>query len=226
MFEDFSEPRNFNVRNNKNNSNGLTINELLSAISENEYPDYILEAINRVKEWLNDAINSSESDDYDPVTAIFEHDYEYEDDSENIENLFSRLGGLEEFADVLPNIKAPEGKPDTIVINIAPPDYEGGLRAAIDYAAVFNRPNCRRIWIISNSFIFDEVIRFSPHVDALSKQGITLRFILVTPWGWVELPLSRATASKQQLVWRSSNEEFNDKAKKRRGKSNSKRNHE
>ena len=43
---------------------------------------------------------------------------------------------------------------------------------------------------MSDTFIFDDVVRYAAHVDALTEQGVTLRFILVTPWGWVELPLN------------------------------------
>ena len=102
----------------------------------------------------------------------------------------------------MPNSKSSEGKADAVIVSIAPPDYESGLRMAIDYAAVFNRPTCKRVWIISDTFIFDDVVKFSAHVDALSEQGITLRYILVTPWGWVELPLSGMTAAKHSFLWR------------------------
>lgn len=213
-----NEAHELNTRNAKKKmpekkTEGMTVNELLSAISETEYPQYILEALANIRDWMNEAINKTDDEEgYDPLTAIFEHTFDFdEDDNGSIENLFERLYDVEKFADVLPNTKAPGGKADTLVINIAPPDYEGGLRAAIDYAAVFNRQNCRRVWIISNSFIFDEIIKYSPHVDALANQGITLRFILVTPWGWVELPLSGATASKNQFVWRNSSEELDKK---------------
>ena len=182
-----------------------TINELLSAISENEYPQYILDALGTVQDWMNDATaKPDEPDEADIFASIFGD--AFSDELHGIDGLFERLEDVGEFADVIPNSRTPEGKPDTIIVSIAPPDYESGLRMAIDYAAVFNRPNCRRVWIISDTFIFDEVIKFSPHVDALSKQGITLRFILVTPWGWVELPLSGATASKHQFLLRTKEE--------------------
>lgn len=215
--------RNNNNKDNKENENNeVMISELLSAISENEYPQYVLDAVSRVQEWMKDMTEKPEgSDENDIFTAIFgdNFNFDFEDDSRGIEGLCERLGDIEEFADVIPNSKAPEGKPDTIIVSITPPDYESGLRSAIDYAAVFNRPTCRRVWIISDTFIFDDVIKFSPHVDALSEQGITLRFILVTPWGWVELPLSGTTASKRQFLWRNeviTEEKPAEKARRRR----------
>ncbi len=90
-----------------------------------------------------------------------------------------------------------------MIISVLAPDCEGGLRTAIDYAAVFNRKKCKRVWIISDAFVFDNAAHFSGHINALEKQGISVRFILVNPWGWVELPLSRASASRKQFTWRS-----------------------
>ena len=117
------------------------------------------------------------------------------------------MNSLEEFADVIPNSKKSGEKSDTIIISLAPPDYEGGLRAAIDHAAIFNRGKCHRVWIFSDSFNLDDVVRFIPHVDALIEQGISLRFLLITPWGWVELPLSGSTVSRQQFLWKTENSE-------------------
>lgn len=192
-----------------------TVNELLSAVSETEYPQYVLSAIEKVQEWMNDSITSTEeSEDTDIFAAIFND--MFDDGMNGTAGLYEKLNEIEEFADVLPNMKKPDGKPDTIIISITPPDYESGLRTAIDYAAVFNRPNCRRVWIISDTFIFDEVIKFAPHVDALASQGITLRFILVTPWGWVELPLSGSMASRHQFMFRT--QDHPEKGKRRNRK--------
>ena len=199
----------------KNPGGEVTVNQLLSAISRTEYPQYILDAIERVRKWMQDATGNTNDNDYeyDPLAAIFEHDF---DESGSVGDLLYSLTDLEEFTDVLPNIKTPEGKADTIVISIAPPDYESGLRTAIDYAAVFNRSKTKRVWIIGNTFVFDEIIKFTHHVDALAAQGITLRYILVTPWGWVELPLSGAMVSKNQFVWQMPREKSQVRKRKTR----------
>jgi hypothetical protein len=196
---------------------GLTINDLLSAISETEYPQYILDALAQIQGWMRETVNAPAEKGMDPFTALFEDGGE-EDEGEGIDALFARLGELEEQVDLIPNIRRPEGRPDVVVVSLTPPDYESGLRTAIDYAAVFNRPNCKRVWIISDTFIFDDVVRYAAHVDALANQGITLRFILVTPWGWVELPLSGATASKRQFMWRAPYEERSGKGSRGKGK--------
>ena len=40
----------------------MMMSELLSAISETEYPAYILEAAKIVQEWMNDAVNRNKHD--------------------------------------------------------------------------------------------------------------------------------------------------------------------
>ena len=183
---------------------GMTVNELLSVISETEYPQYILEAIGKVQEWMKDITERTEEppeDDGDIFASLF--GMGFGEEGFGMEGLLDSLKSIEDFADVVPNPRAPDGKPDTLIISLAPPDCDSGIRTAIDYAAVFNRSKCRRVWIISDTFIFGEVIKFVPHVDALAEQGIMLRYILVTPWGWVEMPLSGSTVSKHQFLWRS-----------------------
>ena len=189
----------------------IMMSDLLSAISESEYPDYILNAIEQVQEWMNEMIKpETESDDEaDMFRALFQ--FEDEEEDNNISKLISRLESVKEYADVIPNMDTPDGKPDAVIVSITPPDYESGLRTAIDYAAVFNRESCKRVWVISDTFIFDEVAKYIHHVDALNEQGIILRYILVTPWGWVELPLSGNMASKQSFL-------FQTEAGKRRKK--------
>jgi hypothetical protein len=175
----------------------LTVKELLSAISETEYPQYVLDAISRIQAWMLETVNAPADQGMDPVTAMFEDGGEMD-----MEKLFADLESLEQYVDLIPNTRRPEGKADVIVVSVNPPDYESGVRTAIDYAALFNRKNCKRVWVISDTFIFTDTIHYAAHVDALAEQGIVLRFILVTPWGWVEIPLSGNIASGQQFLWR------------------------
>ncbi len=199
----------------------VTVNDFLSAISETEYPQYILDAIGQVQEWMKEMTEKPDEpvDENDIFSSIFGQMFGEDD---GISGLFERLKRIENFADVIPNTNAPEGKPDTLIISITPPDFDTGIRAAIDYAAVFNRNKCKRVWIISDTFIFEDVIKFVPHVDALAEQGIMLRYILVTPWGWVEMPLSGTTAAKHKFLWhgRQDNTAPEEKPKVRRRRQN------
>ena len=180
----------------KHKEKDVMITELLSAISETEYPQYILDAISRIQAWMLDTVNAPAERGMDPVTAMFEDGGEMD-----MEKLFSDLESLEQYVDLIPNTRRPEGRADVIVVSVNPPDYECGVRTAIDYAALFNRKNCKRVWVISDTFIFSDTIHYAAHVDALAEQGVALRFILVTPWGWVEIPLSGNIASNQQFLW-------------------------
>ncbi|MDR1377029.1 MAG: hypothetical protein LBJ22_05925 [Synergistaceae bacterium] len=180
----------------KHREKDLTITELLSVISETEYPQYILDAISRIQAWMLETVNAPAERGMDPVTAMFEDGGEMD-----MEKLFSDLESLEQYVDLIPNTRRPEGRADVIVVSVNPPDYECGVRTAIDYAALFNRKNCKRVWVLSDTFIFSDTIHYAAHVDALAEQGVALRFILVTPWGWVEVPLSGNIASNQQFLW-------------------------
>ena len=182
----------------------IMMSDFLSAISETEYPEYIIKAVETVRQWMDEAVNNENPRPKIPdiFSEFFGQDFD-DDAPGSIEDLYRRLEEtIADYADLMPASKTTGGKSDTIIISLAPPDYEGGLRAAIDSAAIFNRGNCRRVWIISDTFVLGEVVNFVPHVDALAEQGITLRFLLVTPWGWVELPLSSASASKQNFQWK------------------------
>jgi hypothetical protein len=181
----------------KHRDKDLTVQELLSAISETEYPQYVLDAISRIQAWMLETVNAPADQGMDPVTAMFEDGGEMD-----MEKLFADLENLEQYVDLIPNTRRPEGRADVIVVSVNPPDYENGVRTAIDYAALFNRKNCKRVWVISDTFIFGDTIHYAAHVDALAEQGIVLRFVLVTPWGWVEIPLSGNIASGQQFLWR------------------------
>ena len=188
----------------------ITANELLSVIGDTEYPQYILEAISKVQEWMQEVTEEPEEspDAEDIFASIFGAAF---GENDEIARLFEKLKTIEDFADVVPNPNAHSGKPDTIVVSMAPPDCNTGIRSAIDYAAVFNRTSCKRVWIISDTFVFGELLAFVPHVDALAEQGIMLRYILVTPWGWVEMPLSGAAASKHKFLWHTRQETQTEK---------------
>ena len=180
----------------KRREKDLTVGELLSTISETEYPQYILEAISRIQAWLLDAVNAPAERGMDPVAAMFEDSGDWD-----MDKLFTDLEGLERYVDLIPNTKRPEGRPDVVVVSVNSPDYEGGVRTAIDYAALFNRKQSKRVWVVSDTFVFSDTVHYAAHVDALAERGVVLRFVLVTPWGWVEIPLSSNVASTQQFLW-------------------------
>ena len=235
------------MKDNNNNFNidfndeDMTVNSLLDAISEIEYPKYLLDAVAAIQEWLrglavnieeasvldddnNKSSGAAEPDNKldDKLEKLDDDELELDDDElmeffnrifdsdepeqseleDSLEDLFEKIDAIDENVDVIPNTRKPAGNKDAMIINLLSPESDGGLRTAIDYAAVFNRSKCKRVWILSDSFVFDDAAHFAGHINALEQQGINIRFILINPWGWVELPLSRASALRKQIVWR------------------------
>jgi len=79
------------------------------------------------------------------------------------------------------------------------------MRMAIDHATLFARGLCRRVWLICDSWLAEDVLRYLPHVRALAEQGIALRVILLSPWGWVEIPVRKEPAVLGSLSWKNEN---------------------
>ena len=198
------------MRKNNISEGDITVGQFFEALSASEYPDYILELIEKLQEWMKEIFiveNNSEKTDrrVDPVTALFETDPELD-----MEELFSRIDWLEKYADVLPNIKRPEGREDVAVINVGVSELESCMRVAIDYASIFNSEKCRRVWVISDSFNFTDISGYVAHISKLSERGIKFRFLLVSPWGWIEMPIEGNEGGKNQILWKT--------VKKRAGK--------
>jgi hypothetical protein len=199
------------MRKNNISEGDITVSQFFEALSASEYPDYILELIEKLQDWMKEIFiveNESEKLDQkiDPVTALFETDPELD-----MEELFSRIEWLEKYADVLPNIKRPEGKEDVAVINVGVAELESCMRVAIDYASIFNSEKCRRVWIISDSFNFMDISGYVAHISKLSERGRKFRVLLVTPWGWIEMPIEgNNDSNRNQIPWKT--------VKKRAGK--------
>ena len=198
------------MRKNNISEGDITVGQFFEALSATEYPDYIMELIEKLQDWMKEIfLVSSDLEKnekrLDPVTALFETDPELD-----MEELFTRIAWLEKYADILPNIKRPEGKEDVAVINIGVAELESCMRVAIDYASIFNSEKCRRVWIISDSFNFMDISGYIAHISKLSERGIKFRFLLVTPWGWIEMPIEGNDSNKNQILWKT--------VKKRAGK--------
>ncbi|MCL2767908.1 MAG: hypothetical protein FWE49_04210 [Synergistaceae bacterium] len=187
-------------KNNITSEGDFTIGQFFEALSASEYPDYILELIEKVQDWMREIFvveNDPEDKKTDPVAALFETDPE-----PDMEELFSRIEWLEKYADVLPNVKRPIGREEVAVINVGTAELESCMRIAVDYASIFNSEKCRRVWIISDSFNFMDISGYVAHISKLSERGITFRFLLVTPWGWVEMPIEGNDGGKNQILWK------------------------
>ncbi|GAB1400944.1 hypothetical protein MASR1M66_24000 [Aminivibrio sp.] len=175
-----------------------TVGEILSAMAGSDYPKYILKIVSQLQQWMEEAIAADTSENGgDPLTALFENVLEMDG-----ERLFAQLEWVDDYADLIPNLKRPAGHEDVVVVNAGPSDFEDSLRIAIDYASLFNRKLCRRIWVISDSIIIGDIYRYLSHIRALGQQGIVFRFLLVTPWGWTEIPLAAEGAPGNRISWK------------------------
>ena len=179
------------------NDETWTVGEILSAMAGTEYPEYIQKIVSLLQRWMEDSIaaEAAEHDD-DPLSMLFENGIDGDGDK-----LFSQLEWVDDYADLLPNFRKPEGHEDAVVLNVGPSDFEDSIRMAIDYASLFNRRLCRRVWLISDTFIIGDIYRYIAHIRALNSQGIAFRFLLVTPWGWTEIPLAAESAPGNRISW-------------------------
>jgi len=174
-----------------------TVGEILSAMAGTEHPGYIKKIILQLQQWMEESMSPEGADQgSDPLSALFDSVMEMDG-----EKLFTRLEWVDEYADLLPNLKKPSGHEDVIVLNVGPTDFEDSLRMAIDYASLFNRKLCRRVWMISDTLIISDIYRYLSHIKALGAQGVVFRFLQVTPWGWAEIPLAADSAPGNRIVW-------------------------
>lgn len=163
-----------------------TIGEVMKKMGSVSCPDFIPEAIEAVQEWMAQSLlELSKNNDQDFLYS-FTGDGVYAD----MDKLVKSLEWVEKRADLLPGSRQPEGYRDAIILCIGPSELEDGIRAAIDHTAIFSRGTCTRIWLLCDSWVPGDVIRYSEHIKALSRYGITFHFMLVTPWGWTEIPVS------------------------------------
>lgn len=174
-----------------------TVGEILSAMAGTEYPKYIQRLVAQLQQWMDESMASEATEqDGDPMSSLFDSVMEVDG-----ERLFTQLEWVDEYADLLPNLKRPSGHEDVIVLNVGPTDFEDSLRMAIDYASLFNRKLCRRVWMVSDTFIIGDIYRYLSHIRALGAQGVVFRFLHITPWGWAEIPLAADGSASNRISW-------------------------
>ncbi|MDD2206094.1 MAG: hypothetical protein WCQ97_10030 [Aminobacterium sp.] len=181
------------------NLNQWTVRDVLVAMSGKGYPNYILKFITDVQTWMEDILSGEEmtENEKDILMPYLEEPFEVD-----MDNLFSRIEWAEQCADVIPSLHKPTGHDDAIVLALGPAQFEDGVRMAIDYASLFGRDVCQRVWLMSDSYMISDLLRYSAHIRTLFNQGIVFRFIMITPWGWTEIPVGDATRPGGRLNWR------------------------
>jgi hypothetical protein len=175
-----------NPENKGENEREWTIGELMQKMGSFSYPEFIPEAINDVQEWMNQSLADHSRNSDSDFFYSFTDDAVYAD----MDKLVKSLEWVEKKADLLPGTRQPEGFRDAVILCIGPSELEDGIRAAIDHSAIFSRGSCKNIWLFCDSWILGDIIRYSEHLKVLSTYGVTFHFMLVTPWGWAEIPVS------------------------------------
>lgn len=172
-----------------------TVKQVLEAMSGPDYPPFIRDLLAQLQDWMATAfLGDNPALQEDLLFGTGERPFQVD-----MESLFQQLEWIEEKADILPSASPPAGKSEAVVLCLGLELYEG-LRIAVDHAALFGRGACGRVWIVTDNWNMLDILRYRPHIQALAAQGISLRFILTTPWGWTEAPISFPSSKADQML--------------------------
>ncbi|MDR1651130.1 MAG: hypothetical protein LBR87_05025 [Synergistaceae bacterium] len=158
------------------------VGDLLDAMSGSNIPNYVTMVIQEVQAWLSSVVSEDYAVDPADITG---GDRQL---SADLEFLFSQLEWAGAYADVLPVLKGEPKHEDALILSIDPILLEEGLRMLVDHAALFARDVCRRVWLVSDTWVTGEVLPYLPHIRALRERGTVVHFMLVTPWDYSEIP--------------------------------------
>jgi hypothetical protein len=167
------------------------VGDLLDAMSGSNVPSYVTMVIKEIQTWLMSVVSEDYIVDSADV-ASGEHPL-----SADLDYLFSRVEWAGSYADILPILKGTPKMEDTIILSVGPIILDEGLRMMVDHAALFAGDLCKRVWLISDTWVIGDVLSYVPHLSALRKRGIEARFILVTPWSYCEIPWNNAAGERK-----------------------------
>jgi hypothetical protein len=162
------------------------VGDVLDAMSGSRIPPFIINVVQEVQSWL--AATLTEEIFMDPADLVSNNDRQI---SADLEYLFNQLEWVGVHADLVPVMKDTSGHEDAIVLSVGPILLDEGLRMMVDHAALFASGTCKRAWIISDTWIIGDVLPYMPHIKALKKRGVELHFLMVTPWGYSEIPWTK-----------------------------------
>ena len=157
----------------------ITVEKIMRSLTTPDYPNYIAKLLKQVKNWI---AKPHKLDDYDlPYWEVLH---------EAPEMLFDDLTWVEEYAALLPSDVPPKPMPEAVVLTLGEADLTNAMRLAVDYGLIFSKRACRRVWIVTDCWIPFDVLEYADHIKAMLENGVSLRFLLSSLWGWVELPVS------------------------------------
>lgn len=133
----------------ENDNKNWVMGDLLQSIQGEPVPAFIEEIAREVQGWLGSAISGDfliESDE--PVAERqLQVDMEY---------LFNRMEWVAPYADVIPAIRDLSGHEDVVVFSVGSIILDDGFRMLVDHAALFARDTCKRVWLISDTWVIGE----------------------------------------------------------------------
>jgi hypothetical protein len=162
------------------------VGDVLEAMSGSKVPTFIVNVAQEVQAWLSASL--SEDVFMEPADLVASGDRQI---SADLEYLFNQLEWVGAHADMVPLTKESSRHEDAIVLSVGPILLDEGIRMTVDHAALFASGVCKRVWIISDTWVIGDVLPYMPHIKALKKRGVDLRFLMVTPWGYSEIPWTR-----------------------------------
>jgi hypothetical protein len=159
------------------------VGDVLDAMSGSKIPNYVIRIMEEVESWLASAVSEEYMMDPTDITGGGERNL-----SADLEYLFGQLEWVGAHADILPVLKGSIRHEDTVILSVGPIILDEGLRMMVDHAALFARDTCRRVWLIADTWVIGDVLSYMPHLKVLRERGIQIHFLLVTPWGYSEIP--------------------------------------
>ncbi|EFQ23969.1 conserved hypothetical protein [Aminomonas paucivorans DSM 12260] len=180
----------------------LTIRDVLEAMRGPHYPGYLEKLLQQVQQWLTAAV----SGEYPPEAEdTFWGNGDRMHFSES-DALLPQLAWAQAYADILPTLGDLSGREEAVVLGVGPILFDEGLRMALDQGSLFGRGRCQRVWLVTDSWQMVDVAAYMGHLKALEDQGIELRFLFVTPWGWTEVPWGTQPGCPGRMIWKNGRE--------------------
>ncbi len=181
-----------------------TVGDVINAMTGAVYPWYIGRILNQIQKWLSSALAGESPFDQDDLLG-WGSDRPVPLDQELLMN---ELEWVTPIVDLIPSARFVGTREEAIVLSFGPIILDEGLRMAIDHGALFARGQCKRIWVISDSWIIADIAAYKDHLKAMRDMGVDMRFMLVTPWGWTEVPwYGDEGCSSGNLIWKNNNKE-------------------
>lgn len=160
------------------------VGDVLDAMSASKTPNYVIRIMQEVQNWLSTAVEDEfHADLVDVFAGGGDRNY-----NADLEYLFGKLEWASAYADVIPASRETGGHEDAVILSVGPIILDEGLRMMVDHAALFASGSCKRVWIVSDTWVIGDILSYLHHIRALKERGVELRFLLVTPWGYSEIP--------------------------------------